>query len=51
MVSDSSKLDLTFYYLNKRLLGEKAPDYQHLLDIDTIRMCINKSQTKSTNSF
>ena len=34
---DSSKLDLTFYYLNKRLSGEKAPDYQHLLDIDTIR--------------
>lgn len=34
---DSSTLDLTLYYLNKRYSGEKAPDYQEVLDIDTIR--------------
>ena len=34
---DSSTLDLSFYYLNKRLSGEKAPDYQEVLNIDTIR--------------
>lgn len=34
---DSITLDLSFYYLNKRLSGEKAPDYQEVLNIDTIR--------------